>query len=183
MRSAHRQKSGEGAGLPCEHGCVVQAKSAGDKSAAQLMALSRLINQAVGDAISGILLVECVLRHKPLFLADAFPLSQPGSRPPPSSPSLCMSPSPLTLSPWPSLNGPFNPTGERAGHLTAGRSSTQTLHQGSSRFAWRTGQSSRRAPMREPVSPPTRCSLPSKLRLPVSEEAGHSYGHQGRRMS
>lgn len=34
------------------------------KAALRLLAVSKLINQAVGDALSGLLLVEAILRHK-----------------------------------------------------------------------------------------------------------------------
>ena len=34
------------------------------KAALRLLAISKLINQAVGDALSGLLLVEAILRHK-----------------------------------------------------------------------------------------------------------------------
>lgn len=34
-----------------------------EKAALRLLAVSKLINQAVGDALSGLLLVEAVLRH------------------------------------------------------------------------------------------------------------------------
>jgi phosphoacetylglucosamine mutase len=33
------------------------------KAALRLLAVSKLINQAVGDALSGLLLVEAILRH------------------------------------------------------------------------------------------------------------------------
>lgn len=33
------------------------------KAASRLLAVSRLINQAVGDALSGMLLVEAILQH------------------------------------------------------------------------------------------------------------------------
>lgn len=34
-----------------------------EKAALRLLAVSKLINQAVGDALSGLLLVEFILRH------------------------------------------------------------------------------------------------------------------------
>ena len=37
--------------------------SEGEKAALRLLALSKLINQAVGDALSGLLLVEVILQH------------------------------------------------------------------------------------------------------------------------
>lgn len=41
---------------------VVAARGEGAGSARQLLALSRCVNQAVGDALSGVLLVEAALR-------------------------------------------------------------------------------------------------------------------------
>lgn len=40
------------------------AGSEQQKAALRLLAVSKLINQAVGDAFSGLLLVEVILRHK-----------------------------------------------------------------------------------------------------------------------
>jgi len=37
--------------------------SEGEKAALRLLAVSKLINQAVGDALSGLLLVEVILQH------------------------------------------------------------------------------------------------------------------------
>lgn len=41
-----------------------QLAAGGDAAAEELLALSHLINQAVGDAISGVLLVEASLRRR-----------------------------------------------------------------------------------------------------------------------
>ena len=38
--------------------------SESEKAAFRLLAVSKLINQAVGDALSGLLLVEAILQHK-----------------------------------------------------------------------------------------------------------------------
>ena len=43
---------------------VFLAGSEQHKAALRLLATSKLINQAVGDALSGLLLVEAILQHK-----------------------------------------------------------------------------------------------------------------------
>jgi hypothetical protein len=51
--------------------CLVCLQLSGESAAArELLALSEVINQAVGDAISGILLVEAALRRRQWGLAE-----------------------------------------------------------------------------------------------------------------
>lgn len=43
--------------------CLFVSGSEVEKAALRLLAVSKLINQAVGDALSGLLLVEVILQH------------------------------------------------------------------------------------------------------------------------
>ncbi|GMY37813.1 phosphoacetylglucosamine mutase [Fagus crenata] len=49
-------------GTPCYFGDHWKSGSEKQKAALRLLAVSKLINQAVGDALSGLLLVEAILR-------------------------------------------------------------------------------------------------------------------------
>lgn len=49
---------------------AVHQEAGNDKAAAQLLEVSAMVNQAVGDAISGILLVEAALRRLRWTLKD-----------------------------------------------------------------------------------------------------------------
>jgi phosphoacetylglucosamine mutase len=43
--------------------CLLVSGSEAEKAALRLLAVSKLINQSVGDALSGVLLVEVILKH------------------------------------------------------------------------------------------------------------------------